>query len=211
MWNGNCYVSLVGFMFLHVKIKGMRIPWHTRFEEVNLRFYVKYFDGTVWKRGVVFIREIVPRRAITLVANLLYGENYHTLPMRHSWNEDAEKLTVEYEWKTAEWNRFAVTADKNAEDMKAGCEAEFVAEHYWGYTFINDLLTSEYEVVHPRWKCYDVKDYSVEVDFGQTYGEEFAFLSGQRPASVFLAEGSPISVQPGARIQKHEQENSMAI
>src|SRR5579875_2320892 len=72
-----CYVSLVGFLFDRVRVKGIAIPWHTRFEEINLRFYVKRRepDGSV-RRGVVFVREFVPRRAIAWVAKGIYEEPY---------------------------------------------------------------------------------------------------------------------------------------
>src|SRR5215831_17486814 len=66
-WNGNCYVSLVGFMFLNTKLKGIAIPFHQNFEEVNLRIYVRYKDGHIWKRGVTFIKEIVPKYALSFV------------------------------------------------------------------------------------------------------------------------------------------------
>src|SRR5690606_7641315 len=84
-WNGKCYISLVGFMFENVMLLGMKIPFHTRFEEVNLRFYVKRFENNEWKRGVVFIKEIVPKPALTLVANIFYKEHYETLPMLHNY------------------------------------------------------------------------------------------------------------------------------
>jgi hypothetical protein len=88
LWNETCYVSLVGFMFLETKIKGIKIPFHTNFEEVNLRFYVRYKDRGEWKRGVVFIKEIVPKPALTFVANTVYGEKYETMPMGHRWKMD---------------------------------------------------------------------------------------------------------------------------
>ncbi|MCB9261021.1 MAG: DUF2071 domain-containing protein [Flavobacteriales bacterium] len=80
LWNGKCYVSLVGFMFQNTRLLGIKIPFHVHFEEVNLRFYVKRFDNGIWKRGVVFIKEIVPKRALTFVANTVYNENYEILP-----------------------------------------------------------------------------------------------------------------------------------
>ena len=60
-FNGTCYVSLVGFMFLNTKILGLSIPFHKNFEEFNLRFYVKRKTTEGWQRGVVFIKEIVPK------------------------------------------------------------------------------------------------------------------------------------------------------
>ena len=83
-WNKKCYISLIGFMFENVKVLGIKIPFHVTFEEVNLRFYVKRFENGIWKRGTVFIKEIVPKPAVTLVANTLYKEHYQTLKMQHS-------------------------------------------------------------------------------------------------------------------------------
>ncbi|HXO77685.1 MAG TPA: DUF2071 domain-containing protein, partial [Puia sp.] len=55
-WDGEVYVSLVGFQFREVRIRGLPIPFHTRFPEVNLRFYIRFKEGETWKRGVVFVR-----------------------------------------------------------------------------------------------------------------------------------------------------------
>src|SRR6185436_6168258 len=94
LWNNTCYVSLVGFMFLNTRLKGIRIPFHSDFEEVNLRFYVRYKDEikNEWKRGVVFIKEIVPKPALTFVANSIYKEHYQTMPMKHSISSNYDGL-----------------------------------------------------------------------------------------------------------------------
>ncbi|RLJ74975.1 YqjF family protein [Pedobacter alluvionis] len=198
-WQGKYYVSLVGFMFMDVKLRGFNIPFHTNFEEVNLRFYVKFKDGGIWKRGVVFIKEFVPKPAITFVANTLYKENYQTLAMKHLWAEQKDQLEVAYSWKNRNWNSFAVTATSKAEDILAGSEEEFITEHYWGYTKIGVNKTSEYGVEHPRWQAYPIKDYKINVDFGINYGEDFAFLNNATPDSVILAEGSEIRVLKGKK------------
>ncbi|MBE5319488.1 DUF2071 domain-containing protein [Pedobacter sp. MR2016-19] len=198
-WQGKYYVSLVGFMFVDVKLRGFNIPFHTNFEEVNLRFYVKFKDGGIWKRGVVFIKEFVPKPAITFVANALYKENYQTLAMKHLWVEQKDQLEVAYSWKNRNWNSFAVTATSKAEDILAGSEEEFITEHYWGYTKIAENKTSEYGVEHPRWQAYPIKDYKINVDFGINYGDDFAFLNSAIPDSVILAEGSEIRVLKGKK------------
>jgi len=199
-WQGKYYVSLVGFMFIDVKLRGLNIPFHTNFEEVNLRFYVRYKDGEEWKRGVVFIKEIVPLPAITFVANTIYKENYQTLPMNHVWIEQEHQLEVDYLWKSnKKWNKFSVTTSSKAQQILIGSEEEFITEHYWGYTKIGANRTSEYGVEHPRWEAYPIKDYSIDVDFGINYGREFAFLSNTKPNSVMLAEGSEIRVMKGKK------------
>ena len=98
LWEGKCYVSLVGFMFKNTRLLGIKIPYHIDFEEVNLRFYVKRFENGEWKRGVVFIKEIVPKPALTFVANKVYNENYETLSMRHNWSESNGSRTIKYTW-----------------------------------------------------------------------------------------------------------------
>lgn len=200
-WGGKCYLSLVGFMFTKVKLLGVPIPFHTEFEEVNIRFYVRRKDGDVWKRGVVFVREIVPKAAITFVANTVYNENYQTLPMRHRWVERGEQNTVEYQWKKADsWQTFSLETSPISVPIKDGSEEEFITEHYWGYAAVNDHKSNEYEVTHPRWELYPVLEHTIEVDYGLCYGPEFAFLNDAAPTSVFLAEGSAITVEPKAAL-----------
>jgi uncharacterized protein YqjF (DUF2071 family) len=200
LWNNTCYVSLVGFMFLNTKVKGLRIPYHVDFEEVNLRFYVKHRTNNEWKRGVVFIKEIVPKSVLTFVANTVYKEHYKTMPMGHTWETDSHSLEVEYIWKSSVWNSINVKAGLDLTDFKEGSEEEFISEHYWGYTKTSDMMTSEYGVEHPKWQFYKVKDYSINVNFAEVYSEEFKFLNTCKPKSVFLAEGSEIIVKEGIKI-----------
>ena len=196
LWNDTCYVSLIGFMFLNTKMLGIKIPFHINFEEVNLRFYVKYKDGTQWKRGVVFVKEIVPKHAITFVANTLYKEHYATMPMKHAWAETDETRIFEYNWRCKnQWQSFKVTTNKDLIPIEEGSEAEFITEHYWGYSRKSDHKTVEYEVTHPKWQQYAVQDFAIDVDFGLVYGQDFALLNNLHPTSVFLAEGSEITVE----------------
>ena len=200
-WNGTCYVSLVGFMFLNTKLRGLPIPFHRNFEEVNLRFYVRYNDNGEWKRGVVFIKEIVPRPALTLVANFIYNEHYQTMKMDHLWSESESDRIVKYSWFLNEVeNSFAVRSSLTPSKIEVGSEAEFITEHYWGYTKANENSSFEYEVAHPRWDCYDMLDKQINVDFELIYGDDFSELSNQEPLSVMLAEGSENSVENKRKI-----------
>jgi len=197
LWNNTCYVSLVGFMFKNTKIKGVKIPFHINFEEVNLRFYVRYNDDGEWKRGVVFVKEIVPKPALTFVANTVYKENYETMPMSHSWAISENRLSVEYKWKKNQWNSLKIVTDNQPSEILPGSEEEFITEHYWGYTKVSEQKTSEYGVEHPKWQVYPTKEFSIDVDFHSVYGKDFAFLAKEEPKSVFLAEGSEIKVKSG--------------
>lgn len=200
LWSDNCYVSLVGFLFRRVRLRGLPIPFHTTFPEVNLRFYVRVKTAEGWRRGVVFIKEIVPRPAITLVANVFYGEPYQTLPMQYLIKEEEQRLEVSYGWRLKQWHSLSVVADTTTVPIGAGSEEEFITEHYWGYTKQRAQHTNAYEVVHPRWDMYPVQAWAIEADFGLVYGPQFSFLTGATPQSVLLAEGSPIAVQAGGRL-----------
>lgn len=199
-YNNVCYVSLVGFMFKNTKILGVKVPGHVHFEEVNLRFYVRFKDENTWKRGVVFIKEIVPKHAITFVANTLYNEVYETRKMSHTWKEQQNELFTSYRWKNKQdWFSFSVTSEILAHPIALNSETEFITEHYWGYNRTSAKKTTEYEVTHPKWNAYNVKSYTIDVDFAKEYGESFRFLNTAEPLSVLLAEGSPITVE-GKRI-----------
>lgn len=200
LWNDTCYVSLVGFMFINTRLMGVPIPFHRNFEEVNLRFYVRHEHEGEWRRGVVFIKEIVPKPALTFVANTLYKEHYQTMKMSHVWREDVRR-TVEYNWwLNSHQNVFEVTSDLTAHNIIEGSESEFITEHYWGYTKADEQTAYEYEVTHPKWKVYPVQDYRIDVDFQSVYGDDFKSLSQQKPVSVMLAEGSAITVENKRRL-----------
>jgi len=196
-FEGRSFVSLVGFMFLNTKIYGLSIPMHTNFEEVNLRFYVRYNDHGFWKKGVVFIKEIVPKRAISFIANNVYGENYITLSMRHQHIDKGEIFSAAYEWNYKnKWNKISATTDKKSKPVIINSPEEFFADHYWGYSKSNNLKTYEYEVAHERWDIFKVSSYDIDCDFGALYGNEFAFLDGKKPDSILMTRGSNIKVFP---------------
>jgi len=195
-WDNKCYVSLVGFMFLNTKVKGIKVPGHVNFEEVNLRFYVQRTDesGKV-KRGVVFLKEIVPKPMITFVANTFFKEHYETRAMSHLWEEKGKSQVVKYTWYVGNLeNSILVEAQKESKVISPNSKAFFITEHYWGYSQGKNNTSNAYEVKHPSWKIYPVKKAVINVDFAFTYGKKFEFLNQHQPASVMLAEGSEISV-----------------
>ena len=219
---GRCFVSLVGFLFDRVRILGLPVPGHTRVEEVNLRFYVRrklspeqsVGERTIepgYRRGVVFLSEIVPKPAITLVARGLYGEPYSTARTSHHWSSEGadaravrhgeKPLEVSYEWRHRRlWQSLAVRAGNQLEPMQPGSLEEFITEHYWGYTARNGSegrRTAEYAVEHRRWDVYPVQAHRIAADFGSLYGAKFAGLSERAPDHVLLAEGAPVRIRWG--------------
>lgn len=194
---GKCFVSLVGFMFLDTRVMGFLIPFHVDFEEVNLRFYVRRETGDEVRRGVVFIKEIVPRAAIASVARIVYGEPYERWKMSN-YRDDEH---VRYSWSRGECaNNLSVTRGANLGVPDAGSHGEFIIEHYWGYTKRGEKRSDEYKVEHPKWELFTADNPKIDVNFAKTYGQEFAFLSNTEPHSVLLAAGSDIAVYKGKTI-----------
>ena len=215
LYQGRCFVSLVGFLFDRVRILGVPVPLHTRFEEVNLRFYVrrKLRPGEAadpngiapgYRRGVVFLSEIVPKWAVTAVARTLYGEAYTTARTFHRWKmpqSSQEPLRVGYGWKhRGLWQRLEVRAEPGLQSMQPGSLEEFITEHYWGYTPQRTGGTAEYAVEHRRWQVYPVRQYRIAVNFASLYGSAFAGLEGREPEHMLLAEGAPVKIRWGGRI-----------
>ena len=212
LYKGRCFVSLIGFLFDRVRLLGVPPPFHTRFEEINLRYYVRrpMPDGS-YRRGVIFIREIVPKPMIVLIARALYGEAYATAPTAHRWSSQGLHarevrhgqlpLEIEYEWRLGKhWQRLGVRAGNQRVPMTAGSMEEFITEHYWGYTPRRGGGTAEYAVEHPRWEVYPIQQYRVACDFGALYGPEFANLTFTDPDHILLAEGAPVTIAWGGNI-----------
>jgi uncharacterized protein len=192
--NDETFLSVVGFLFLDTRLLGLPIPLHRDFEEVNLRFYVRKKSADTWRRGVVFVRELVPKRAIALVARTFYGENYLALPMKHQIDHVDPNLSVEYSWRRGrKWESIRMSASGEAQTIPAGSHAEFITEHYWGYTCFRGGC-SEYRVEHPRWKVWNADKFEFNADVAMLYGPQFVEPLSAAPRSAFIADGSAIQV-----------------
>jgi uncharacterized protein len=206
LWRGRAYVSIVGFLFRRARFFGVPIPFHNSFEEVNLRFYVRRETGDELRRGVVFVRELAPRRAVALVANALYGEKYLSVPMSHHIDggdphDDRPPRTLEYRWSFAgRVHRVALRTAGCLQPLTPGSHEEFIAEHYWGYTALPRGAANEYHVAHRRWRVSAAASVELDCNVAALYGPQFApFLRGT-PTSAFYADGSPVRVYPGSRL-----------
>ena len=197
-WNGQTFLSLVGFLFANTRVLGIPIPGHTTFEEVNLRFYVRRASEGEIKRGVTFIRELVPRAGIALTARALYNEAYDAVDMRHRYGElrdDGIPDRVEYSWKNKRgWTSIDCLPTGTGENAVPGSQEEFITEHYWGYTRQRDGGTVEYRVAHPHWRVWNVETPVITGDPEPTYGSALTAIIRQRPSSAFLADGSDVTV-----------------
>ena len=207
-WQGRTLVSVVGFKFSNTRVLGAAIPFHRHFDEVNLRFYVRRrrASGDV-RRGVVFVRELVPRTAIALLARLAYNEPYRAVSMRSAVPATPIEMPgrVTYEWRAdARWQRLAATAVGAPAVPASTSEAAFVTEHHWGYTRQRDGSTVEYEVAHPAWRVWEAARPLLDADLARLSGESFARALSASPMSALIAEGSPVIVYPPDRLPESD-------
>lgn len=198
-FDGSTYVSLVGFEFNNTRISGFSVPFHGSFEEVNLRFYVKRGE----KRGVAFIRELVPKFAVAAIARFAYGERYSRVPMKHRihYRLDRDVVEAEYSWGSGT-DLCSMSAETSGEVClpTAGSLGQFITEHYWGYAAQRGGGTIEYEVQHPRWQVREAGPATFNGDGARYYGADLGRMLMRKPASAFLAEGSDVIVFRGTRI-----------
>ncbi len=202
-FGGKTYVSLVAFQFRRTKLFGaLAVPFHANFDEVNLRFYVRRKEGNEDRRGVVFIAEIVPKWAIAKIARLAYGENYICLPMKHCVNLGGATKTAEYRWQlNGAWCKLHARASVTPAPAEEGSLEQFITEHYWGYSAQRNGDSLEYHVSHVPWSIWTSTAAGFEGDVSCLYGLELGKILQRRPDSAFIADGSPVTVSTGKRIQ----------
>ncbi|MCC7055241.1 MAG: DUF2071 domain-containing protein [Gemmatimonadaceae bacterium] len=201
-WRGDALVSVVGFRFVDTRLLGVPVPFHRTFDEVNLRFYVRRETPTGVRRAVVFVSELVPRRAIAWTARLAYNEPYRALPMRHAITGGDGSRQLRYEWRVGpRWTHVAARTRGPCAPLEPGSDAEFITEHYWGYTRQRDGGTVEYQVAHAPWRVWAADSVELAGDLTGTYGPEFAAVLSGTPHSAFVAEGSPVTVFRPVRLR----------
>ena len=201
-WHGRTFVSIVGFRYLDTRLLRIPIPFHRTFHEVNLRFYVRRLFADGIRRGVVFIKEIVPRAAVSWVARTIYHENFVTMPMRYRYEDHASgSRSIAYQWKTKQrWNEVSVDFCGSPILPDDDSEESFMIEHYWGYSRKPDGTTMEYQVEHPRWKVCRATTSNLDCDIDALYGREFVAPLSAQPTSAFMVDGSGVVVRMGMPI-----------
>lgn len=189
-------LSLVAFEFRRTRVLGLPIPGCVRFPEINLRFYVRHGG----ERAVVFIRELVPRRAVATVARLRYNEPYVRVPMACATEVDPAQggdggdgaIVVTHRF--ARGSSLAVTAAREAVVPAPDSAAFWLTDHALGVGRQRDGSSVLYRVEHPTWALHEVLDTRVDVDFAAVYGPEWAWLADATPSHVTLATGSAVTV-----------------
>lgn len=188
--DGAAFISLVAFDFLDTKVKGIKFPFHVNFPEINLRFYVK----SLQRRGVVFIKEFVPRTLIALFARIIYNERYEGISMKDQMTV-GETISLTHTIKRGGKEYSLNLKAENKPFMPPANSTEhFFKEHEWGFGTNKIGEPLFYKVEHPLWDVYPIKEFSHDFDFGKVYGPGWAFLNTLEPHNVTFASGSAVKV-----------------
>lgn len=200
LYEGRALVSVVGFRFLKTTLLGAAIPGYRDFDELNLRFYVRHAADES-RRGVVFVKEIVPHRAVAWMARWLYNENYFAHPMRSKVEPAGDDHHYTYAFDAhGRTHTLSARTHGVARPLAPGSEEAFIAEHYYGYATQRDGGTLEYRVEHEPWDAHAVQHAALDLDGGLVYGEAFGPSLSAPPRSALIAVGSPIRVGKPVRI-----------
>ena len=199
-YNDRTMVSLLGLRFSSPSIHGLPLPFYREYAQVNLRFYVRRrIERGNWRRGVVFIKQIVPYRPVAWAARGLFHETVVARSMDQiSRSEGPEAILTEYGWRSGEQRYFiqAVYLDQPA-FPDPGSEEEFLLERYWGYSRQKDGSCLEYRFSHPPWQICKAVAAEASAGLGDFYGPPFLGILGGRPRSAFAAGGSKVTLHRG--------------
>jgi uncharacterized protein len=195
--DGDAFVSLVAFEFLHTRVLGVPWPGYRHFPELNLRFYVRHGD----ERGVVFVREFVSPRLVVWLARTIYNEPYRVAPLTSRCQDDADRRRVEYRlgWGGRE-HVLSVTGAKPVLVPKETSDEHFFKELRWGYGITRGGQAIRYEVAHPIWEVFPVQSFHIDLDWASVYGPEWNMLVKATPISTVFADGSAIALSPKGRL-----------
>jgi uncharacterized protein YqjF (DUF2071 family) len=192
---GRAQVSFVAFEFARTRLYGLAIPGHTRFPEINLRFYVR--SGA--DRGIVFIREFVPRRAVTLVARARYNEPYRRIPMHSDTRPIGRgRLQINHTFGPGP-SSLTAEIDARGEPPPVGSDEHWLTHQEFGFGCTRRGAPRRYRVEHPVWALHAVRDLHLDVDFAGLYGPQWAFLRDADPGHVTFAAGSHVALYPPRR------------
>ncbi|MCC6864869.1 MAG: DUF2071 domain-containing protein [Ignavibacteria bacterium] len=188
--NGRGFISLVAFDFMDTKVKGIKFPFHVNFPEINLRFYVKDNE----RRGVVFIKEFVPKQIIPLIANTFYNENYKAITMTSDVDKNGQ-IKIHHKIKiNGKFYEIKAEADNDPVIPEDNLVENFFKEQEWGFGKTKDGQTLIYRVQHPVWKIYPNAKVEHNFEFNLIYGKEWSLLNDKKPYNVTIARGSNVKL-----------------
>ncbi|SOC81365.1 hypothetical protein SAMN06296241_2940 [Salinimicrobium sediminis] len=195
LFNGNCYISLVGFQVKKLKVNDLKVPMIKDLDEIDLQIYVKRFDGASWVKGVVVISRLFDQPGLAELTNTLFKTNYTSVPAMGEVNETEKSIEVKYSWQlNGKEQKFSVKSNKLAAPYDKDTEAAFLLDRPFGFIKAGEEETYLYAIKHASWHLYTVEEYAVNVDFSRQFDPVFNILNSRVPHSVILTEGSTVEI-----------------
>ena len=205
-------VTLAALEFRRTRILGIGWPGLRNFAHICLRFYVKH-EG---RRGVVFVRQVVPSNVLMWGARKFYNEPYVAAPIESEVKQQHRTIGVEYRLvfpqggmvtgasalgskaKGVPMHEHLIRVIGSKPVMRPGPDSveNWIKERQWGFGLDRNGVPGVFELIHPTWGIYPVLECDVRLDFASVFGADWGFLSGLKPTSTILAAGSEVAVFP---------------
>lgn len=198
-FEGETYVSLVAMVLRRVRVWGIPIHIAPGFGEFNLRYYVRRRDGDHYQRGACFLKDYVSSHMAAWILGALFKADFRRVRMFfentgfHS-KDPTVVPKVDYRWKVEDhWNRIRVRARQQMKNTGHGTKVGFILEHSNEYSSRGGQ-TLEYRAKRPSWTIWDAAQANFTCDVKKLFGPEFVKPLAKRPASVFIATGSDVTI-----------------
>ena len=203
LYEGAAQASLVSFDFENIRVAGVPWPGYTKFPEFNLRVYVRCEEAG--RRGVMFVRELVPTRLPALIARMIYNEPYAACPMKRAITiepDGTQRQVTSLLWENR-LNHVSVEVGPATRPLQSESQEEWFTQQQWGFGLGHDGSLSRYHVAHPPWLFRQVQKTSHDIDWLSLYGPLWArALRDRQPDSVLHAIGSEVEVYPAVDVAR---------
>lgn len=205
LYNDHSFISLVALKCRDTVIKGIRIPFHSNYAQLQLRCYVKRTDGDTTRRGTFFIKRFVPSRRVARLMSWWTGQKYQHMRIRthvSGFQETDPNIMPEAQYEcfvNGRWNKIKIKARSQRRKLRPESKDQFILDHQYAY-YSDGKNTFEYLVDHPPWLIWDAASGALDCDVEALFGKEFARPMKHRPSSVMLARGSDVTVYQSTKI-----------
>jgi len=149
------------------------------------------------KRGVVFIREIVLKYAVAVVARFAFNENYSCVPCRIELKPGRWRVVnAEYAWRSGP-DRCAIRIETEGSSFlpAEGSASQFITEHVLGLCGRNRAVAaSNTKFQHSPWRVWQAKRAVFSGNAAGPMGRDRASFSLIIRIPPSLPNGSPVTV-----------------
>lgn len=191
LFDGFAILSFVGFRFTDARLLGIKIPFHQKFPEINLRTYVKSKKNPT-EKGIYFISEMVPKFMTYFVGKFIFGEPFSRINVQEILNENSFGYKIENKNEGLE---MSAILSQNLNEQIKNKEEEFIVDRVFAFCGKANKKSKKYEVQHPKWNLMKAEN-SNYIFSNLSHISKLLnnFLQGATPSSIFATDGSAVDV-----------------